>query len=52
MNHAPPACLSVLEQPRCGQYRGTPTPNPMSTTVDAMMHAAAAQANFRCALTR
>jgi hypothetical protein len=52
MNHAPPACLSVLEQSKCGQYRRTPTPDPLSSTVDTAMLAAVAQANFLRVLTR
>jgi hypothetical protein len=52
MNHAPPACLSVLEQPKCGQYRGTPTPDLVSSAVDTTTLAAVAQANFLRVLTR
>ena len=55
MNHAPPACLSVLKQPKCGQYRGTPTPDPVSSTVDAGFGETVAVpivANFLRAVTR
>jgi hypothetical protein len=52
MNHPTPACMSVLEQPKYGQYRGTPTPNPVSSTVDPTMQAAAAQVLSLGALTR
>jgi hypothetical protein len=53
MNHAPPVCLSVLEEPRCGQYRTTPTPDPVSSAVDTTMLASVpVVANFLRVVTR